>query len=194
MNPYVVGWQRLNNDVQDEILGHAGRRVVEEYAKHERPLPEELGDPFEDPWPETIQTYSFERSRESIFALGGPLTVTFSDCVNRSWSGFAREAGSGGEDWPLDKDAVCAAMDFKQSWTGVSKIRMPVENWASIFSTNYLFRFVRQGEDGQEEIVSASHLFKICGTGYKIALARKLTEDLHLRHAVVNGVDEYSVA
>jgi hypothetical protein len=93
MNPYVVDWQRLNKDMQDEILGHAGRRVVEERA-YEWPLPEELRPPSGDPWPEKLQTYSFERSRESIFALGGPLTVTFSDCVNRSWWGFAREAGS----------------------------------------------------------------------------------------------------
>jgi len=128
MNPYVVGldtsfdWQRLDLDMQDKILGHAGRRVVEERAS-EQPLPDELRPPSMpgDPWPETLQTYSFERSRDSIF---GPLTVTFSECVNRSWWGFAREAGNRGVGWPLDKDAVCAAMDFKQTWSGVSKIRL----------------------------------------------------------------------
>ena len=141
MNPYVVGWQSLNKDMQDEILGHAGKQVVEE-RDYEWPLPEELRLPIGDPWTEMIQTYSFERSRERIFALDGPLTVTFSDCVNRSWWGFAREAGSRGEGWPLDKDAVCAAMDFRQTWTGVRKIRLCLLPYTP-FGDWYSFQFVR---------------------------------------------------
>ena len=79
-----------------------------------------------------------------------------------------------------------------QTWTGVRKIRLRGLPHTH-YQTHYSFQFVRQGEDGQEEIVSASRRFKI-GIIKKNTLARKLTEDLHLRHAVVDGVDEYSVA
>ena len=92
-------WAELANDMQDKILGLAGGRVVVYERKCERRLPDELRPPGMpgDPWPLMTQTYCFERPRQDI--LAGPrdkLTVTFSECVDRTWGGFARAAGSRG--------------------------------------------------------------------------------------------------
>jgi hypothetical protein len=109
------------------------------------------------PWPETIQTYSFELPRESILA-DCLLTVTFSDCVARTWWGFARYAAEG---WTLDPDAVFAQMDFRQTWTAVRKIQLRLVGADDLLPC-YWFQVFRQREgDGRDEILSASYLFEI---------------------------------
>jgi hypothetical protein len=191
----------LDDDVLEKILGHTALSVVE-VRDSERRLPDNLRPPEMPidrghPWPATIKTFSFERSRESPSSLRirahGPLdklTVTFSDYVDRTWEGFARYAAEG---WTLDPRAVCAQMDFEQRWTGIHKIRLRlVAPTATDPLRRYWFQFFLKGEDGGDEIRSASWWFDI-RPECKDALARRFTEELKLKHAVVDGVDEYSV-
>jgi hypothetical protein len=146
----------LDDDTQDKILGLAGIRVVCERIG-ERRLPDELQPPDmpEDrghPWPETIQRLVFElpRLKETLEA-GGLLTVTFSDCVDRTW--FARYAEFRPERWTWDIKAVCSAMDIRQTWTEVRRIRLPA--CARTFRNYYSFEFVRQRETAKRNLSSA---------------------------------------
>jgi hypothetical protein len=100
----------------------------------------------------------------------------------------------------LDVNAICAAisaaMDYKQTWTDVSKIRL-VRGRAYLDDqcTRCYVELVRQGTDG-EETVRIEHGFSLTvlpGDTSMLVLARRLREELHLRHAFVDGVDEYSV-
>ena len=204
MNRYLVSsshqrpfdWPELDPELQEKIMGYASHSVVA-VVDSERRLPDNLRPPEmprdgRHPYPATIKMYSFERPRERILAHGplDQLTVTFSECVDRTWEGFARYAAEG---WTLDPDAVCAQMDFRQTWTGIRKIRLHlVAARATDPLPYYWFQFVLQGEDGRDEIRSASWLFGI-RPAFKDALARRFTEEFKLKHAVVDGVDEYSV-
>ena len=193
-------WPKLKHYLKEKILGLAFRRVVEE-RHNERRLPDHLRPPeiqhepeqrYAKPWPETIQKLVFERPREDILEMaGGLLTVTFHDCVDRTWRGFARYAALG---LTLDPDAVCAAINFRQTWTAVRKIRLRlVGNNATDPLRVYWFQVVRQREgDGQDEIINASWLFEI-RPARKDALERRFVEELKLTHAVVDGEDEWSV-
>jgi hypothetical protein len=179
--------------MQDKILGLAGGRVVVYERKCERRLPDELRPPGMpgDPWPLMTQTYCFERPRQDI--LAGPrdkLTVTFSECVNRTWWGFAKEAESRGVGWPLDPDAVSAAMDVKQTWSGVSKIVLrPIK---PRHETQWSIELVLEGEDCQQ-VVTPSHLFTLETTTNKNTLERRLIEQLLLRHTWANFVHVYYI-
>lgn len=173
-------------------------RVVE-VRESERILPDSLRPPQMPsdrgtPWPQTTLTYSFERRHREDTLAPGPLTVTFSDCVDRGWWGFAKYAQEG---WPLDRDAVCVAMDFEQTWSGISKIRLPIgDTWGQEgepgYQVGYRLEFVRRGEDGRDEIVSANRMFWLHGHRLKEVLGRRFTEELLLKHTVVDGVDEYA--
>ena len=200
-NQYLIStrssWAELDDDMREKILGLAGLRVAET-RDNERLLPDELRPPQlplerGDRWVQTVQTFLFERSRHRITGHGAldRLTVTLSDCVDREWRGFAWYADEG---LPLDVDAVCAAMHFEKTYTNVRKIRLirsrldetyPVAQW--------WFQFVCQGPDDADKIVNAPGMFKIYTEARKDALARRLVAELKLTHAVVNGVDEFSV-
>ena len=193
-NPYVVrrlfNWKGLHCDHTDNILEHAGRIVV--FKLHsERNLPDELRPPDMPPdhwhrYPTTSQTLQFERTRASILA-DGPLTVTLRDEVDRTWWGFAKFADEG---WPLDPDAFCTAMALKQKWSKISKIRMPV---VTVGGTPFWwFRFVQRRDDGQEDLVGDSDIFRVRRPAHKEFLTERFTEELQLTHAVVDGVDEFS--
>jgi hypothetical protein len=134
----LFDWRELNQDVRDKILRRAACRVVK--VRHsERRFPNMPAD-RENPWPKTIQKFVFERPRQDILDMaGGPLTVTFNDRVDRSWFDFARLTEEG---WSLDPDAVCAAMDFEQTWPGVAKIRL---RRTPGYVLLYRFEFVRPG-------------------------------------------------
>jgi hypothetical protein len=191
-------WPELKDYLKDKILGHATRRVVA-VRPNERRLPNEVRPcnmpaDREHPWPETIQKFVFELSRQAILEMaGGQLTITFSNCVNRTWWDFAKLAEEG---WLLDPDAVCAAMDFEQTWSGVTKIRLwRVVSLGSIQLCDE-FEFVRPGEEGRDEILTPDPMFRVyCVPRYELneGLEHRFTEELRLRHAVVDGVDEYSV-
>ena len=121
----------------------------------------------------------FERPREAILEMAsGLLTVTFSDCVDRTWPGFARYAALG---LTLDPDAVCAAMDFRQTWTAVRKIRLRLVGADATDPLHvYWFQVVWQREgDCRDEILSASYLFEI-RPAHKDTLARRFVEELKL--------------
>ena len=87
-------WGELE-DLHDKILSFTGLQVVCE-LDYERRLPDELRPPgmHGDPSPLMTKTYLFERSRARIEEHGphDKLTVTFSECVDRTWWGFAKEA------------------------------------------------------------------------------------------------------
>jgi len=129
---------RRNIDIPDKILGFAGARLVRK-RDDDRYLPEELlpqGMPesqynhfFKPRQVDMIETETLvlERPRHDILSHGPheKMKVTFSSCVDRNWWGFAKYAEAG---WPLDVDAVCAAMDFKQTVTDVIAIRLVPTN------------------------------------------------------------------
>jgi hypothetical protein len=200
-NPYLVntggtfdwlGLKRKNSDMTDKILGLAGLRI--QLTWHNQcPLPDELrppGMPAErECWPTSSQTLVIERSRHSIRGHGprDSLTVTFSEIVHRNCYTFqyAEEQG-----YPFDKEAVFAAMDHTQTWAAVKQIRLiPARGQ---YNMSYHMQLVRRGAH-VEEIVTISE-FQLSFTKYlKDVIVQRLLEGLQLRHAVVGGVDEYTV-
>jgi hypothetical protein len=106
----------------------------------------------------------------------------------------------------LDPEPICAALDYNTEWTGITKIRLPLERYVNSEDTplrRYRYEFVREAHNGHQHtvITPPSDLFYI-EAGFstdaqppaeKTQLAQALVEQLHLRHAVVNGVDEFSV-
>jgi hypothetical protein len=160
-------------------------------------LPDELRPPrmpaHKQYWPIYEQKLVIERSRRSIRGHGprDSLTVTFSEGLDRRLNAFhfqyAEEQG-----WPYDQEAVFAATDHTQTWTGGQKIRLTSGQWeANTMNEMLLVICPLQGAHG-EEIVMISDRFRL-GNGLKQQLAQRLTEGLQLRHAVVGGVDEYTV-
>ena len=131
VNPYVVtgafAFHKLDEDVQDDILAYVDLRVVAERENYQR-LPDELRPAnmpreYEHQYPTTRVTYSFVRHhRKDTLALG-ELTLTLSDCVDREWKGFECMKKDG---LLLDSEKVYEAMDFKETWSGISKIRLPI--------------------------------------------------------------------
>jgi len=165
--------------------------------------PPEMLQEFGNPWPPVIKTFGFVRTikgRSSTFGfvrhreIDKPhelalLTVTFNDCVDRTWEGFHRYAEQG---WTIDPDAVCAGMEFRQEWTAVTKIRLRLVSGQDPWQC-YWVRLFRQREgDKKEEIKDASWLFEI-RPQLTETLARRFVDELKLTHAVVDGMDEYSV-
>ena len=217
LNTAVFPWHRLvehAEDIADQILARCPSKISA-YCSSERLCPEALrprGLPF---WLSTKQTLEIERSRAEIEGHGpkDKLTVTFSDVVRRGRFFLDDQVAKLDDDAlssssddsssdrpPLDVNAVCAAisaaMDHKQTWTDVSKIRL-VRGRAYLDDqcTRCYVEFVRQGTDG-EETVRIEHGFSLnVMPGYTPMhiFARRLSEELHLRHAFVDGVDEYAV-
>ena len=102
-------------------------------------------------------------------------------------------------DLDLDPGPIGAALDYNETWTGITKIRLPLEvrpDWSF-----YRYELVREAHNGEQYMVITppKHIFHIDASSYgpnppeKAQLAQALVEKLHLRHAVVNGVDEFSV-
>jgi hypothetical protein len=81
----------------------------------------------------------------------------------------------------LDPDVVCAAMDFRQTWTAVRKILLRLVGADATDPLRvYWFQVVRQREgDCRDEILSASYLFEI-RPARKDTLARRFVEELKL--------------
>jgi len=209
-------WDDLNADTRALILRYSDRRL-EFDSFDQRVLPDELlpaenvanwrasraadGDPYDDEENlqfdvDTIQKRVFARERHGIL---GPLTVSFSDCVDEQWWGFSRHNSNDRGDLHLDPGPICAALDYDQTWTGITKIRLPLEvrqDWSF-----YRYELVREAHNGQRRdvITPPGDIFYIDASRYgpnppeKAQLAQALVEKLHLRHAVVNGVDEFSV-
>jgi len=191
-------WSGLPEDLQDKILRKAGLRFVYERPHMDRQVPLELRPPLLDidrgnPWADTKQRLVIERSRHAIEGHGprDVLTVSFSDCVNKDWYGFDRNKDRHGY-LGYDEDAVCKAMDFKRTWTNVTKIQL---NFNDIMYRQNFWDIVltRQGADGHEEVVHVPHL-QIYQRVNEEEFARRLEEELHLtRRTVANG-DEFTVA
>jgi hypothetical protein len=120
--------------------------------------------------------------------------------VDTDWWGFQEvnyNAPDRGE-LDLDPGPICAALDYDETWTGITKIRLPLE--VQEHCRFYSYEFVREAHNGQQYMVIAppADIFNIDASydpnpAAKTHLAHALVEKLHLRHAVVNGVDEFSV-
>jgi len=206
-NPYVVrtgvfdwfGLQDKNRDLPDRILGLAGLRIELTWLDQAWELPDALRPPgmpaHKQYWPIYEQKLVIERSRRSIRGHGprDSLTVTFSEGLDRRLNTphfqYAEEQG-----WPYDQEAVFAATDDTETWTDVRKIRLTEGRWTH--NTRNKMQLVLQGPHGEEIVTNARGRFRL-SNGLKRDLARRLTEGLQLRHAVVGGaglVDEYTVA
>jgi len=202
-------WAKLvdrNEDVTDKILSFAGARIVRKKA-HFRHLPEEClppGMPFLEYNRSTLSknvdafaTLVLERPRHKNLRHTSTMTVTFSDCVDRAWFGFAQFEEFG---WPLDRHAVCAAMDFKQTFADVIKIRLVPRNH-EYFALAWHVEVVRQNPiKGGEEIAVRIGKDPERYIDYLVyyeaqheEISRRLREELHLHHRVVEGADEFSV-
>jgi hypothetical protein len=179
-------WSRMIEDLQEEILQHASIAVVEQVFRL-RYAPADLADMAAYPFLfKASQEYVFSRARESLFEWGRLLTITFSDSVDRTDRKLL--------DSKIDVDRLCARMDYKQTWSGISKIRLRLELRPQDYGVRfYLFEFVRRGHDGGDEVVAAPpELFVLMGSKQKRLFAFRLVKELKLRHAVVDGVDEFS--
>jgi len=126
----------------------------------------------------------------------------------------------------LDPEPICAALDYNAEWTGITEIRLVLEQCLEQHENSadetdsleqhensensepetyrrYRYEFVREAHNRQQHMVITppSDLFYIQSAfstdahppAAKTQLAQALVEQLHLRHAVVNGVDEFSV-
>ena len=191
--------EKRNKDMTDKILGLATQRL-DAGAINYRYLPVELLHPGTDPNPvpamaETIQTLVIERPRHNIlYDSDSKLTVTFSDLLNRDWWGFDRYTEQG---WPPDRDEICAYMNLEQTVTDVIKIRLVRTFYKYHKRYFWNVEVVRQVEGG-EEIVKIGQ-DRTREIDYKIndaeqeEFARTLADKLHLRPALVDGVEEFSV-
>ena len=103
--------------------------------------------------------------------------------MRRDWSGFNNTTQQ-------FQDEVCAAMDVQpQSWTGVSRIRLVPKPDVAINSRH----FIELVLPGRHVRIESFELANLAGWTSRHAFALSLTGKLHLRHAVVAGVDEYAV-
>ncbi len=154
-------WQELEEDMQEKILGLAGSRV-RALRSYDRSWPEALRAPKLRklrPYVKCEQILEIERSRANIEGHGAEdkLTVTFRDGVTRGEFGLDGDVAQAEENYsssddssedeaPVDVNAICAAMDYKQTWTDVSKIRVVRGRaWQDVECAKYYVELVRQG-------------------------------------------------
>jgi hypothetical protein len=195
-------WSKLekrNKDMTDKILGLATQRL-DAGAINYRYLPVELLQPGTDlnrvpAMAETIQTLVIERPRHNIlYDYDSKLTVTFSDLLNRDWWGFDWYAAQG---WPLDRDKICANMNFEQTVTDVIKIRL-VRTFDKFHKMDVWKVEVVRSVKGGEEIVKIGqdrtrHINYLIFEAQREEFARTLADKFHLRPALVDGVEEFRV-
>ena len=217
--PTHAGWEDiLNADVRRMVLRRADRRVEYESAGW-RPLPPELVpasnlalynatlEANHQP-PETgPQTFDVDTVRRLFFAreehgILGPLTVRFNDVVDREWWGFYDEGEGENGTLALDPDIICPALDCDMEWTCITRIRLVPHLQNSAVPGHYeppppwRYELVRDGAHGHQHMVITPppdlYAFYLDALE-KLQVTRDLVEKLHMRHAVVNGVDEFSV-
>jgi hypothetical protein len=192
--------------IANKILGLCGSRVCA-YRSYDRRWPEALRPPkLRLPPVKCKQILEIERSRANIEGHGpeDKLTVTFRDVVRRGRFGLDGDVAqaeefadywddSSEDEAPVDVNAICAAMDYKQTWADVSKIRV-VRGlaWRDVECAKYYVELVRQGEDG-EETVRIPHDFCLRDkyTTPIVDFERRLSEELHLRCRYVDMDDQY---
>jgi hypothetical protein len=190
-----------------KILGLAGSRVCAERS-YDRRWPEALRPPkLRLRSVNCQQILEIERSRANIEGHGpeDKLTVTFRDVVRRGYFGLDGDVAlrntpgdlcwddSSEDEAPVDVNAICAAMDYKQTWADVSRIRLVRGlSYLDVECAKYYVELVRQGEDG-EETVRIPHDFCLRDkyTTRVEDFERRLSEELHLRRRYVDMDDQY---
>jgi len=190
----VFDWQELLPELRDEVMAMTSRRVVEVFTAARRvpennpeiiPLIEVLPE-LSSIWIPTFQNLEFKRPRVSI-VKEGLLSVTFSDDADKE---FFSSHGL----IPDITNIICAAMHFQQTWSNVAKIRLiPLPHAEPNTYSSFMFQFVIRDQNG-ERVANANHRFSpMDRTTRKDAIVRRFVQELKLTHAVVNGVDEFSV-
>jgi hypothetical protein len=225
VNPYattnfqtaVFPWDQLlerEPGIADQVLRRCSTRCEPYHRTYHaywpqalRPpqLPPTLNDSHYLPMTEFLR---IERPRANILGHGPQdlLTVTFSGVVTRNtghgfgfidldyYEALAEERG-----WPFDADAICRAMDYTQTWTDVSKIRLvnctPIGPTGPNQRGDFRVELVRRGADGEETVrlPRLLHFGLARNMTLFINFHRALAEQLHLRRAFVGGADEYAV-
>ncbi len=147
----------------------------------------------DNPVLEVVQTYDFKRPRADILGAGklyvALMILLLLFLQKQSLAKSASPAERWARDDYVDKEYIeycCARMARTREWDDISKIRLVRGDYNSC-----TFEFVRQGADGQDEILTAPELG--WNSWHKKHHAHKFTEELQLTHAVVNGADEYSI-
>ena len=205
-NPYVIRanfntavfpWDKLiqyQPEIANRILRESGSGVFASREFQSR-IPEAM-QPLQGAllYAPMHQYLIIERSRQRIEGHSGEdkLTVTLGTLVNRDWNAFDEPALA------LDRDAVCVAMSYSQTWTDVSRIRLiqGQNHWEQQQARCYV-ELVRQRAEGGEEIVRVEDGFSLKNHDTATSMqnfAQSLTEMLYLRETVVGaGVHEYAV-
>jgi len=217
-NPYKIEWKDLDEYLQDMIVGHAHRRI--EWTESEyRELPEELVpmdilQAFKEEYgdaPINLDcdlTFVFERSKHGIL---GPVTAHFSNCIVTDGD---RAPSYIPED--LDLDDVAAQMDYKFTYSGITKIRLlerpaePIVAAPSAHSSlvpmptagggaaaamtdvewrSCLFELTQKKPDGNKEVILVSPEFSLNLHSHTM-FVQQMQEKLHMKHRVVAGVFE----
>jgi len=225
VNPYAVSttnfktavfpWPQLlerEPGIAEQILRRCSTRCEPYHRTYRAYWPAALRPPQLQPnfanshYLDMTELLRIERARANILGHGPQdlMTVTFSGHVIRNtddvypldldyYEAVAAERG-----WPFDADAICRAMDYTQTWTDVSRIRLLNATPINIISIQHgVFRveLVRQGAHGEETVQLPWQFYFGPGRNMTpfINLHRALTEQLHLRRARVGGADEYAV-
>jgi hypothetical protein len=225
VNPYAISttnsttnfntafpWDQLRErepGIADQILRRCSTRCEPYHRTYRAYWPQALRPPQLPPnfanshYLHMTEFLRIERPRANILGHGPQdlLTVTFSGVVTRGGFGLDYYAAQAEEEgWPFDEDAICRAMDYTQTWTDVSKIRLvdatPIGNTGLIQRGIFHVELVRQLFPHGEETVRVPRLLHF-GLARNMTLFinfdRALTERLHLRRAFVGGADEYAV-
>lgn len=220
VNPYattnfktgVFPWDRLLDrepGIAEQIVRRCSTRCEPYHRTYRKYWPAALRPPQLQPnfanshYLDMTELLRIERARANILGHGPQdlMTVTFSGLVIRNtdnvhaldldyYEALAEERG-----WPFDADAICRAMDYTQTWTDVSRIRLLNGTPINHGSSSFRVELVRQGAHGEETVQLPWQFYFGPGRNMTpfINLHRALTEQLHLRRARVGGADEYAV-
>ena len=210
-NTAMFPWDQLlerEPGIADQVLRRCSTRCEPYHRTYDAYWPQALRPPqLPTNYSHSLDMTEFliiERPRANILGHGPQdlLTVTFSGVVTRGGFGLDYYAAQAEEEgWPFDADAICRAMDYTQTWTDVSKIRLlnrtPIGiNTGPNPRVDFRVELVRQQFPHGEETVRLPRLLHFGPARNMtpfINFDRALTERLHLRRAFVGGADEYAV-
>ena len=206
-NTAVFPWAQLlerEPGIADQVLRRCSTRCEPYHHTYDAYWPQALRPPqLPSISLHMTEVLRIDRPRSNILGHGPQdlLTVTFSGLVIRNtghgfdfdldyYEALAEERG-----WPFDADAICRAMDYTQTWTDVSRIRLLNGTPINHGSSSFRVELVRQGAHGEETVQLPQAFYFGPGRNMTpfINLHRALTEQLHLRRAFVGGADEYAV-
>jgi hypothetical protein len=198
-SPDRLGFRGLHKDLQQEILQHVSTEVtLREQLFRKRPddmaesmakYPFLLAHMAAHPLLFSVnQEYVISRALQTLFRWGRLLTIKLSESVDRTRLNSAISA--------IDAARLCDRVDYTETWSGVSIIRLREERRLNDFGEEvgypfFVFELVRRGHDGVDNIVAPSRRFALKGRIQKKLLRYRLVKELGLKHKVVDGVAEF---